>query len=102
MGVRFRSADVREIKNWGYCTRGRRISISWQLISLPERLRDYVLKHELVHLSEFNHSTNFYRRLRSVCADYRQRERELDKIEAASLFSHSSGRDDDTDEVMHS
>src|SRR5439155_8095022 len=95
-GVRFRSADVREIKNWGYCTRGGRISISWQLISLPERLREYVLRHELVHLSVFNHSGSFYRSLRSVCPDYRQRERELDEIEVVSLFaSHASVKEDD-------
>jgi predicted metal-dependent hydrolase len=93
LGVRFRSADVREIRNWGYCTRSGRISINWQLIALPERLREYVLLHELTHLSEFNHSRQFYRRLSSVCPDYRRRERELDEVETISPVSSSSDAD---------
>jgi predicted metal-dependent hydrolase len=78
LGVAYRRADVREIKNWGYCTRDGRLSFSWQLIALPERLREYVLCHELAHLSERNHSRAFKRRLGSIIPDYRQREKELD------------------------
>jgi predicted metal-dependent hydrolase len=78
LGVTYRRADVREIKNWGYCTRGGRLSFSWQLIALPERLREYVLCHELVHLLEHNHSAGFRRRLGSMLPDFRQREKELD------------------------
>ena len=89
LGVHLRSADVREIRNWGYCTRNGRISISWQLIALPERLREYVLLHELTHLAEFNHSSRFYRRLESACPDYRIRERELEEIETVAPFAKS-------------
>lgn len=78
LSVSYRRADVREIKNWGYCTRGGRLSFSWQLIALPARLREYVLCHELVHLMEHNHSRAFRRRLGSILPDYRQREKELD------------------------
>lgn len=78
--VKYRRADVREMKNWGYCTRDGRLSFSWQLIALPERLREYVLLHELAHLSEFNHSSAFKGRLAAFCPDYRQRERDLDRI----------------------
>jgi len=77
LGVRYSRADVREIKNWGYCTRDGRLSFSWQLIALPERLREYVLCHELVHLLEHNHSASFRRRLGSILPDYKQREKEL-------------------------
>jgi len=78
--VRYRRADVREIKNWGYCTRDGRLSFSWQLIALSERLREYVLCHELVHLSEHNHSPGFRERLSLLIPDYRQRERDLNRI----------------------
>ena len=77
---KFHGADVREIRQWGYCTRTGRLSFSWQLIALPERLREYVLLHELTHLSAFNHSQEFRRRLEAVCPDHRQREKELDRI----------------------
>ena len=69
--------DVREIGKWGYCTRDGRLSFSWQLIALPERLREYVVVHELTHLLEFNHSRAFKRRLAAVCPDFRVREKEL-------------------------
>jgi predicted metal-dependent hydrolase len=81
----YKRADVREIKNWGYCTRSGRLSFSWQLIALPERLREYVVLHEVAHLEEFNHSPAFKRKLARVCPDYRQREKELDYISPAEL-----------------
>ncbi len=81
----YKRADVREIKNWGYCTRTGRLSFSWQLIALPERLREYVVFHELTHLEEFNHSPAFKRRLARLCPDYLQREKELDYISPAEL-----------------
>jgi len=77
MNVSYRRADVREIKNWGYCTSDGRLSFSSQLIALPERLREYVLCHELAHLAEHNHSRAFKERLLSIFPDYRQREKEL-------------------------
>jgi predicted metal-dependent hydrolase len=81
----YKRADVREIKNWGYCTRSGRLSFSWQLIALPERLREYVIYHELTHLEEFNHSAAFKRKLAKLCPDFRQREKELDYISPAEL-----------------
>jgi len=80
LGVRPSRVDVREISKWGYCTRGGRISFSWQLIALPERLREYVVFHELTHLVEFNHSPAFKKRLTFVCPDFRKRERELAQV----------------------
>lgn len=80
VGARPAKVDVREMGKWGYCTRGGRISFSWQLIALPERLREYIVLHELTHLHEFNHSKSFRNRMAAVCVDFRDRERELDLI----------------------
>lgn len=81
----FKRADVREIRNWGYCTRTGRLSFSWQLAALPERLREYVVFHEVAHLDVFNHSPAFKRRLAQLCPDFRLREKELDRISPAEL-----------------
>ena len=80
VGARPKRVDVREIGKWGYCTRGGRLSFSWQLVALPERLREYVVLHELTHLIEFNHSAAFKRRLAAICPEYRGREKELDLV----------------------
>jgi predicted metal-dependent hydrolase len=77
LGVRPSRVDTREINKWGYCTRTGRLSFSWQLIALPDSLREYVVLHELVHLLEFNHSPAFKRKLASVLPDFRKRERDL-------------------------
>jgi len=79
-GANYHRADVREIRNWGYCTREGRLSFSWQLIALPERLREYILCHELVHLTEPNHSAAFKRKLWSLMPDFRERQKELWRV----------------------
>lgn len=83
--TRYRMADVREIRSWGYCTRSGRLSFSWQLIALPERLREYIIFHELTHLEHFDHSKAFKRRLAEYCPDFRQRENELDLVSPHDL-----------------
>ncbi len=80
LGVKPSRVDVREIGKWGYCTRGGRLSFSWQLIALPENLREYVVLHELTHLLEFDHSSAFKRRLAAVCPDFRDREKALELV----------------------
>ncbi|MDE1857441.1 MAG: DUF45 domain-containing protein [Thaumarchaeota archaeon] len=80
VGAKPRRVDVREIDKWGYCTRSGRLSFSWQLIALPEHLREYVVLHELTHLLEFNHSARFRSKLARVCPDFRDREKELDLV----------------------
>ncbi len=86
VGAKPTRVDVREINKWGYCTRSGRLSFSWQLAALPERLREYVILHELTHLVEFNHSRAFKKKLEAVCPDSRERERELDLIEPYDRF----------------
>lgn len=80
VGAKPSKVDVREIGKWGYCTRGGRLSFSWQLIALPDHLREYVIFHELTHLLEFNHSAAFRRKLGLVCPDFKALEKELDLI----------------------
>jgi predicted metal-dependent hydrolase len=77
VGAKPTKVDVREMAKWGYCTKSGRLSFSWQLIALPDRLRVYVILHELTHLLEFNHSAAFRRRLGTVLPDFRDLEREL-------------------------
>ncbi|MCM1067683.1 MAG: M48 family metallopeptidase [Muribaculaceae bacterium] len=60
----------------GSCTSQGRISLSANLIFMPEELSDFVIYHELAHLTEMNHSEAFHRLCNSYC---RGRESELAK-----------------------
>lgn len=44
----------------GRCTAQGVISLSYVLVFLPKDLSDYVIYHELAHLSEMNHSPRFH------------------------------------------
>jgi predicted metal-dependent hydrolase len=62
---------------WGSCSARGAISLNWRLIQMPDRVRDYVLLHELMHLKEANHSRRFWRLVGAVCPDYQESRRWL-------------------------
>lgn len=58
----------------GTCSSRGLISLSAACVFLPQHLRDYIVWHELAHLSEMNHGPRFH----AVCNRYcRGREKEL-------------------------
>jgi predicted metal-dependent hydrolase len=45
---------------WGVCTQGCAIRLSWRLVHIDPALADYVVAHETAHLVELNHSRRFW------------------------------------------
>jgi predicted metal-dependent hydrolase len=66
--VRITSARYR----FGSCSVAKRISLSWRLLMAPWWVIDSVIIHELSHLTELNHSSRFWCRVRTFCPDYEQ------------------------------
>lgn len=60
----------------GTCHADRTITLSALLVFLPAELKEYIICHELAHLTEMNHSTRFHR----LCDHYLNgREKQLAK-----------------------
>jgi predicted metal-dependent hydrolase len=47
--------------SWGSCSKNGNLNFNLLLASLPPELIDYVIIHELAHLVELNHSTEFWK-----------------------------------------
>jgi len=45
---------------WGSCSSGGRVCLNWRLGMAPERVRRYVVIHELAHLKHGDHSSRFW------------------------------------------
>jgi len=55
-GIQVRNQSSR----WGSCSSRRTISLNWRLLLIAPELQDYVILHELAHLTEMNHSSCFW------------------------------------------
>ena len=64
-------------QRWGSCAPDGTLRFNWRVMMLKPSLVEYVIVHELVHLSVNNHSDDFWRLLSSVLPDVEQRRRQL-------------------------
>ena len=69
---------------WGVCTEGGSIRLSWRLVHLEPALADYVVAHEVAHLVELNHSKRCWSVLAKLYPDWRAARERLE-LAGASL-----------------
>ena len=78
MGLKYGRITITSAqKRFGSCSSEGNISYSYRLMLYPESAREYVVVHELAHLKEMNHSSEFYAIVASVLPDYKVRRRLL-------------------------
>lgn len=65
---------------WGSCSKKGNLNFNYRIVLLPAHLIDYVIVHELSHISEFNHSRNFWNLVAQAAPDWRKHRAELKKI----------------------
>lgn len=70
-GGRYTSITVRDQKSrWGSCSSRGTLSFNYRLIFAPPVILDYVVVHELCHLTHMNHSKDFWNKVASVMPEY--------------------------------
>jgi predicted metal-dependent hydrolase len=70
---------------WGSCTSDGHIMLNWRLIHFAPAIIDYVIAHELAHLREMNHSTDFWNEVGQILPDYQQARDVLRRHDPATL-----------------
>jgi len=78
VGARPREVHIQDLGyRWG--SRGRRgpLYFHWRVAMLPQRMIEYVVAHELVHLLERRHTPAFWERLERVVPDCAERQQWL-------------------------
>lgn len=71
-GGSYSRITIRDQKTrWGSCSAKGTLSFNWRLMLAPPSIPDYVIVHELCHLTYMNHSASFWNKVESVYPDYR-------------------------------
>ena len=81
-GIKHPQVVVRQMKSrWGSCTTAGKITLNLKLIQVPKQYIDYVIVHELCHLVQHNHSSDFYKLMRRIMPDWEERRLKLNVFE---------------------
>jgi len=82
MGVEPEHISFRYSKNrWGSCSSTNRISFNYHLVKLSSSLIEYVVIHELAHITYQNHSKEFWKFVHKHLGDYKVKEEKIKVFE---------------------
>ncbi len=71
--IRIKDQDTR----WGSCSTKGNLNFSWRLIKAPTSVLEYVIIHELAHISHMDHSQEFWSLVEKYDPLYREHRRWL-------------------------
>ena len=81
-GGDYQKITIRDQKTrWGSCSSNGTLSFNYRLMLAPPRVLDYVVVHELCHLTHMNHSTAFWEMVASILPDYKEHRKWLKENE---------------------
>ncbi|WP_371684407.1 M48 family metallopeptidase [Rummeliibacillus sp. TYF005] len=57
-------------QRWGSCTANQQVLLNWHIFLAPMQAIDYVIAHELAHLTVMDHSEAFWDTLSMLYPEY--------------------------------
>jgi len=85
-GYTYKRVAIRNQRRcWGSCSSKGNLNFNYKLLFLEPHLRDYVIVHELCHLSEMNHGSAFWQLVEKQIPHFRRCVAELRALDALGL-----------------
>lgn len=66
---------------WGSCSSKKSLNFSSRLVMAKDDVVDYVVIHELAHITEMNHSSRFWAIVEGILPDYKERQARLKALQ---------------------
>jgi predicted metal-dependent hydrolase len=66
---------------WGSCSANKNLNFNYKILFLPPHLADYIIVHELCHLTHLHHGKEFWDLVAEVLPEYPRLLRELREID---------------------
>lgn len=74
-GTSYSSLKLSDAKaRWGSCGAKGSLNFAWRLIMCPISVIDYIVVHELSHITYKNHSEGFWARVKTVLPNYTEQQ----------------------------
>lgn len=90
MGVEFNNIVVKDQQTvWGSCSSKKNLNFSYRIIKMPRAVQDYLIIHELCHLTYMNHQDEYWALVAQFCPDYKLHRRWLNENKDA-IFAEVS------------
>ena len=75
MGTKYSSFKLSDAKaRWGSCSPKGNLNFAWRLIMCPITVIDYVVVHELSHITYKNHNSCFWARVKTILSNYKEQQ----------------------------
>lgn len=74
---------------WGSCSANKNLNFNYKILFLPPHLGDYIIVHELCHLTHLHHGKEFWDLVAEQIPDYKKsllELREIDKLGHKALL----------------
>ena len=80
MGVEFNQIFIKDQRTlWASCSGKKNLNFSYRIIKMPPAVQDYLMVHELGHLTYMNHGQEYWALVEQFCPDYKLHRRWLNE-----------------------